>query len=245
MSTAARLLLAQAAIADAGHLLVAERFGPTFQGEGPSCGQRAAFVRLSRCNLRCPPCDTPYTWDWRRFDPRAEAHRESPTELADWALGLDTELVVVTGGEPLLQQQALIPFATAMVEAGRRVEVETNGTVAPLRDLMAVVASFNVSPKLRGFAGPSGRPIDAGALTSLVRSGRACFKFVVASVTELDGVAELVEAHDLAPVWIMPCGTDADQVRDLLRQLADPVLERRWNLTDRLHVQLWGDQRGR
>jgi organic radical activating enzyme len=56
-------------------LLVAEMFGPTFQGEGPSAGQRAVFVRTSRCNLSCSWCDTPHTWDWSRFDPHAEARR--------------------------------------------------------------------------------------------------------------------------------------------------------------------------
>lgn len=42
-------------------LLVAERFGPTLQGEGPSVGQPSLFIRLSRCNLSCAFCDTPYT----------------------------------------------------------------------------------------------------------------------------------------------------------------------------------------
>ncbi len=60
-------------------LLVAEVFGPTFQGEGFSLGCRAAFVRLGRCNLDCGQgagatwaCDTPYTWDWARYDPAVE-----------------------------------------------------------------------------------------------------------------------------------------------------------------------------
>ena len=58
-----------------GGLVVAEVFGPTFQGEGPSTGQRAGFVRLGRCNLDCSWCDTPYTWDWERFDPAAATRR--------------------------------------------------------------------------------------------------------------------------------------------------------------------------
>ena len=56
-------------------LVVAEIFGPTWQGEGPSAGQVAAFVRLGLCNLTCAWCDTAYTWDRSRFDLRAELRR--------------------------------------------------------------------------------------------------------------------------------------------------------------------------
>ncbi len=52
----------------AGQLLISEVFGPTLQGEGPSAGQAAAFVRLGACNLSCAWCDTAYTWNRDKFD---------------------------------------------------------------------------------------------------------------------------------------------------------------------------------
>jgi organic radical activating enzyme len=97
---------------DAGHqqpppgcLWVAELFGPTWQGEGPSAGQRAVFVRLSGCNLDCRWCDTPYTWDWSRYDPAEQSRVMTCDAIRDWALAQDVDLVVVTGGEPLIQQR--------------------------------------------------------------------------------------------------------------------------------------------
>lgn len=228
-------------------LLVAETFGPTLQGEGPSCGRQALFVRLSRCNLSCPSCDTPYTWDWQRFDIRAETRRLSVGDILDWALGYPTELLVVTGGEPLLQQDLLVPLVTALGVAGRRVEVETNGTIVPAAALTEAGTRFNVSPKLASFAAPGDaqRRINPVALRALVATGRAVFKFVVSSVTDLDEIADLQRRFDLRPVWVMPKGTTTERLLEVMRAVADEVVARGWHLSTRLHVMLWGDARGR
>jgi 7-carboxy-7-deazaguanine synthase len=230
-----------------GPLLVAETFGPTFQGEGPSCGQQALFLRLSRCNLSCPRCDTPYTWDRSRFDLRAHTQRRSVASVVSWALGHTTPLLVISGGEPLLQQDRLLPVAAALTAVGRRVEIETNGTVIPAPDLVKQVAAFNVSPKLAAFAAARdvGRRINPAALAALVVSGKAVFKFVVASLVDLGEVDEMQARFGLAPVWVMPEGVASDVIVAGMRELADAVLARGWNLTTRLHVLLWEDTRGR
>jgi len=228
-------------------LLVAETFGPTLQGEGPSCGRQALFVRLSRCNLSCPSCDTPYTWDWQRFDVRAETHRLTVLDILDWALGYPTELLVVTGGEPLLQQDLLVPLVTALGAAGRRVEVETNGTIVPVTAMVEAGTRFNVSPKLASFAAPGDaqRRINPQALRALVATGRAVFKFVVSSVTDLTEIADLQRQFDLRPVWVMPEGTTTERLLEVMGAVADEVVARGWHLSTRLHVMLWGDVRGR
>jgi 7-carboxy-7-deazaguanine synthase len=235
------------AVAGERPLLVAEMFGPTVQGEGPSCGRQALFVRLSRCNLSCPGCDTPYTWDWTRFDSSAQTRRIFGSDILRWVLTHPTELVVVTGGEPLLQQDALLPVATALAAAGRRVEVETNGTVAPLPALVAAVTGFNVSPKLATFAAPRDheRRVNSQALRALAGTGRAVFKFVVSSVDDLDEVSDLQHRFHLRPVWVMPEGTTTERLVAVMREIADEVVRRGWNLSTRLHVLLWGDERGR
>ena len=155
------------------------------------------------------------------------------------------ERVVVTGGEPLLQQRRLVPFLLAARERGWAAEVETNGTIAPRREVVAAVERFNVSPKLSGSGVPPERALRADALAALRDSGRAVFKFVVVHPAELDEVAAVVDAHGLAPVWIMPAGTTAEAVLACGRALADPVLDRGWHLTTRLQVLLWGSERGR
>jgi 7-carboxy-7-deazaguanine synthase len=228
-------------------LLVAETFGPTVQGEGPSVGQRAVFIRLLLCNLTCRTCDTPYTWDKTRFDLEAEGHPVSGGDLLAWALGQDVELVVITGGEPLLQQRKLVPLVAGLAASGRRVEIETNGTIAPLPGLVGGVDQFTVSPKLTRFGAgmAASRRIKPDVLRTFVATGTAVFKFVVTEPAELDEIAALAEAHELAPVWVMPEGTHAAVVTARLQVLADPSVRRGYHLTTRLHVLLWGDQRGR
>jgi organic radical activating enzyme len=228
-------------------LLVAEVFGPTFQGEGPSCGRQALFVRLSRCNLSCPTCDTPYTWNWAVFDPKAESRPMTADQIIAWVLHHRTDLVVVTGGEPLLQQDRLLPVVQELAAAGRRVEVETNGTVEPGAALVDAVAAFNVSPKLAGFASAAdaARRINPAALRALATSGKAVFKFVVADRADLAEIERLRDQYRLDPVWVMPEGTTAERILEVMRQVADPALTHGWHLTTRLHVLLWGDTRGR
>ncbi|MGH3908482.1 MAG: 7-carboxy-7-deazaguanine synthase QueE [Pseudonocardiaceae bacterium] len=228
-------------------LLVAEYFGPTLQGEGPSTGQRALFIRLSRCNLSCPACDTPYTWDWSRFDPAAESRRVPVDELADWALGSSAKLVVITGGEPLLQQPGLGSLVRALACQGRRVEIETNGTRSPSPELIETVAQFTVSAKLSTFGAGMGetRRINPAALRAFVSSGKSVFKFVITEPADLDEVTELEDRFGLSPVWVMPEGITREVVLSEMSWLAEEALTRGWHLSGRLHVLLWGDARGR
>lgn len=228
-------------------LLISEVFGPTLQGEGPSLGQQALFIRLSRCNLRCQPCDTPYTWDWTRFRPSEESCRATVGELSEWALSYSVPLVVVTGGEPLIQQAVLLPLLCDLVQGGKQVEIETNGTIAPLPDLTELTSRFNVSPKLSAFgAGMSvRRRIRPEVLAKFSSTGKAIFKFVISSASDLAEISELEQDLRLAPIWVMAEGTTSDGVAAGLQRIADEVIARGWNMTPRLHVMLWGDDRGR
>lgn len=229
-------------------LIVMECFGvevPTFQGEGPSCGHPALFIRLSRCNLTCAKCDTKESWDTSQFDLRDWSRKRTATDLAAWAASSPVELVVITGGEPLLQQARLVPLVDQLLAAGKRVEFETNGTITPLPELLVDKVRFNVSPKIASFGMDEAKSVVPTALEAFVESGRAAFKFVASSVADLDRIAELADAHRLAPVWVMPEGTTVDAITETARVLADAVAARRWHFTTRLHVLAFANARGR
>ena len=226
-------------------LVVSEVFGPTVQGEGPSLGRRAAFLRLGRCNLDCKWCDSRFTWDWERYDPAVELHERRADDVVAEIEAMAVDRVVITGGEPLLQQRRLQPFLTAAGERGWAVEIETNGTLAPSAGTTALVEQFNVSPKLANSGVPADRRVVPDALASFVASGKAIFKFVATSLDDLDEVQQLADTHHLTPVWVMPEGTTAEAVLDGGRRLADEVVARGWSFSTRLQVLLWGDERGR
>lgn len=231
-------------------LAISEVFGPTVQGEGPSLGRRCVFVRTARCNLSCRWCDTPFTWDWRgllgtAYDPAVEVKQRTVEDVRDQVLAMGADLAVFSGGEPMLQQAGLTALAYDLVAAGMEVEVETNGTRPPTPELAGLVR-FNVSPKLTHSGDPEDRRIVPSVLRQLGAMG-AAFKFVAQHPDDLTEVATVAALAELAPgqVWVMPEGITAAAVEAGTRALADAVVARGWNLTTRLHVLTWGNERGR
>jgi 7-cyano-7-deazaguanosine (preQ0) biosynthesis protein QueE len=223
-------------------LTISEVFGSTVQGEGPSIGRRAGFVRLGRCSLACTWCDTRYSWDWDQFDPAVELQEMSVDEVVDRVNDMDVPMVVITGGEPLLQQRALEPLARALKQSGIRIEVETAGTIAPT--LGTLVDQWNVSPKLANSGNPVERRYKPEVLRAFEATGRAIFKFVACELSDLGEIAAIVDECRLTDIWVMPEGRDAATLEKHSTLLADEVVARGWNLTTRLHILLWGDKRG-
>ncbi len=224
-------------------LLVSEVFGPTIQGEGASLGLPCAFLRLGGCNQKCVFCDTPYTWDASRFDLRKELRTESVASLAERILALGVKALVVSGGEPMLQQDSLRILNELLRQNGLHVEVETAGTIAcAWPDLFD---QYNVSPKLANSGNALSVRYNPGALDSLMATGRANFKFVVSNPLELADVDALVDRHGLRPVYIMPEGINSDVIRKTSLEIVDAVIQRGYRLTPRLHIDLWGNTRGR
>lgn len=233
-------------------LLVNEIFGPTIQGEGPSIGHPAAFLRLAGCNLACTWCDTAYSWDWKRYDKAQEAHKMTTDEVVLQVrkhLNPAPPMLVVTGGEPMLQQRDLYDVLMQLhhqLPLGFQVEVETAGTKVPEPALARLVHRFNVSLKLAHSRNPVGKRQVPVAITALRETGRATWKFVVGQPEQLSEVEELVVEYDLPDedVWIMPLGTDKHELNIRMHHLAPAVIERGWRMTPRLHIQLWNNDRG-
>jgi 7-carboxy-7-deazaguanine synthase len=236
-------------------LEVSEVFGPTFQGEGPSAGRRCGFVRLGRCNLHCSWCDADYTWAYtphhtgytgKVFDPAVELAPMTAPAIMDAIQRMGVEMVVVTGGEPLVQQKRLAPLLTLLTNSHYWVEMETNGTIAPAPFVMHGVNRFNVSPKLANSGNGARERYNRDALLAFRQTFKAAFKFVVASPDDLDEIDAIAAdcALDARTIWLMPEGCDTARIDAHMRAVAAAALERGWNMTSRLQVSVWGDRRG-
>jgi len=173
-------------------------------------------VRLTACDLRCSWCDTPYAF-----------HEGTKRRLEDVLAEVDRfgcNLVEVTGGEPLLQEE-VYPLMDALVSKGNRVLLETGGHRSIERVPAGVIAIMDV--KCPG-SGETHR-MDWGNLDRLRPHDEV--KFVIKDREDYDFAREVLARYDLASRVTAIHFSPVHGVMDL-RQLSE------WVLTDRLPVRV-------
>ena len=219
----------------------------SIQGEGASLGTPSTFVRLSLCNLACGWCDTKYTWDWSNHDPAVEIAHVECSEIVTRVEELGVSNVVITGGEPLMQQVPLSDLTAELGRRGHRIEVETNGTLTPNEAVQAHVAQWNVSPKLANSGNREARRLVVGSLSWFAASGDAWFKFVIEVPSDLSEVESLQARYGIPceRVILMPQGISTGELRERSGWLAEQCARRGYRFSTRMQILIWGDERGR
>lgn len=225
----------------------------TLQGEGPTMGEPATFLRTHICNLRCVWCDAYYTWNPKSVEFWTESEDvkiDDVVKRVEDSWGAKNPEVqrrlIMTGGEPLIQQDKLIQLMDKL--PGWKFEFETNGTIMPdPRLLENPDVQFNCSPKLRN--SHNGRPasIRPEVIKALSEAkGGTSFKFVVMEPKELDEI----EQDFIDPIGIpvrqvilMPQGVSADEVRSNAQKVAEYAKEKGYRLLGRLQTEIWGAKR--
>lgn len=217
----------------------------SIQGEGATIGTPSVFLRLALCNLACTWCDTRYTWDWKRYDYTSEVMDLSLEEAEKLILSYGCQHLVITGGEPMLQQRDLAPLVGLLKASGFTFEVETNGTIAPDPSLERDIDQWNVSPKLESSGNALRRRQAPEALHTLSRHPGAYFKFVVVERSDMEEVRTLCQRYNLprAKVLLMPEGRTREALRRRSRWLSQVCVEEGLRYSPRLHIELWGDKR--
>lgn len=230
----------------------------SIQGEGPAIGRPRTFVRLSGCNLHCVWCDTAYTWNWAgtpfahqngtKFEIGAEMLKLSAIETAARIKALPSEGVVITGGEPLLQTEAVVELIDALRADDHRaiVDIESNGSIVPSDELIERIDYFVISPKLAHAGNDQTVALKPEALRRYAELPSASYKFVCTTAADVDAAAKLSAAYNFAPqrIYIMPEGTTSEAILARGARLIDSVIKHGFNYSDRLHIHLFGQKRG-
>jgi 7-carboxy-7-deazaguanine synthase len=235
----------------------------SIQGEGKNLGRPSVFVRTSLCNLHCVWCDTDYTWNWvgtpfshekdaevgyQKFQKKDWISEISTDEIVRNVLIFNCLNVVLTGGEPMMQQPALVELMEKLRAANPKFnfEIETNGTLVASENLDFLVNQYNVSPKLSNSGNPERLRDKTRAMFFFSKNEKTNFKFVIAAPNDLDEVFLLIKKYKIAPekIFLMPEGTSREKLATRRAWLVEICKTHQFNYTDRLHIEIYGSKKG-
>lgn len=227
------------------NLKISEIF-ESIQGEGPNAEKPSIFIRTANCNLSCSWCDTKYTWDWKNYDYAKEVHEIEINEIINKITKYNAKNLVITGGEPLLQQEILSELLQSIKLQDYFVEMETNCTIKPIQKIIPLVDQWNVSPKLRNSGNELSRYEISECYNFFAMQTNAFFKFVINDERDLPEVEHFIQKYNLprSRILLMPQATNKTEY--ILRKDVIHSLSRNHNLrfSPRIQVETWGNQRG-
>ena len=245
-------------------LVIAEHFY-SIQGEGKLSGSPSIFLRLGGCNLNCGSnlnstwiCDTVQVWT-----------KDKSCTIDDLITLFERQgylnhlykgvALVITGGEPLLQQKGLINFLTQLElkiintfklsSFNLFIEIETNGTILPEIELDKFVYIYNVSPKLKN----SGE-LDSKRKLNLTEHHKGydnyktlcIYKFVINSVNDMKEIEKLIIENKLSEerIYLMPSGETKEEIEKILPLISEICKNKYYKLSTRLHLHIWNKKTG-
>ena len=218
----------------------------SIQGEGNNAGKPAVFLRTAECNLKCVWCDTKYTWDWKNYDYSKEVNEISIKEVRQSLEQFRIRHLVITGGEPLMQQDDLAELLT-FLKPKFYVEVETNGTILPNNTLSVLVDQWNVSPKTKNSGNPLEMCEDNECYTFFSKKKNCYFKYVVESEEDIIEINQLISKYNLEKerVLLMTQAMTKEEILAKEKNVFTLSKKNSLGFSPRLHVMKWGSQRGK
>ncbi|MBI5561313.1 MAG: radical SAM protein [Deltaproteobacteria bacterium] len=212
-------------------MLINEIF-QSIQGESTYAGLPCVFVRFGGCNLACSWCDTPYAQT--TFGARDLAVDEVMAEVKKYRCGL----VEITGGEPLMQEEAE-ELAAALLDAGCRVLIETNGSISLEGIDRRAIKVVDVKCPSSGFAGAF-LVENIGFITKDDE-----VKFVIADMADYEFAKRFIEEYlrDATQKVLFAPVSPGLPPKTLAEWILKDGLSVRLQL--QMHKYVWGNERGR
>ena len=237
-------------------LAVSETFY-SLQGEGATMGRPSVFLRLKSCNLLCGGqgtvqdkglhdgatwrCDTVEVWlQGTKKEFKDVLSPKLTQKLREGAS------LIVTGGEPLLQQKELVKYIAWLRKQifPLNLEIETNGTLSPHIYLLTT-AMWNCSPKLSNSGVPKEKRYNPEVLKELNARVRSIFKFVVTSEKDWEEIKEdFLPIIDRKKIWLMPGASTIEELLQRNKIVSELALSAGVNFSSRLQVEIWNQTTG-
>lgn len=204
------------------------------------------FVRLSGCNLRCTWCDTPYT-SWK-----PEGEEKMLGEILGNVRRRWASHVVVTGGEPMLTEP-VVALTKGLKDLGLHITIETAGTVyrPVVCDLMSISPKLANSTPFKREGGKWAANHDRlryqpEVLKQLMAEYNYQLKFVVSGSDDLPEIQTILNetGADRSRVVLMPEGVSPEAMYERSKWLIEVCKRERFRYSPRLHIDIWGDERG-
>jgi organic radical activating enzyme len=217
----------------------------SIQGEGVNLGTPSLFIRLASCNLSCKWCDTKYSWDWENHDKNKEVKEFPLKRLSEKIEKTACKNIVITGGEPLLQQKQLYILLNKL-KSNLHIEVETSGTILPSKFLLSRINNWNVSPKLSSSGNRKEVRYKSEVLNFFASLNNSWFKFVVENKEDINEAIKIVNELLLPKekVILMPQAKNNNELVERSKFVVDYCTAHGFRFGTRLHISIWGDERG-
>ncbi len=220
----------------------------SIQGEGLHAGRMMTFIRLQGCNLACKWCDTAYARSLLDLGLAA-------TDLNSDQIEVHQEWVCITGGEPLIQADAVAALALRLRPMDKRIEVETNGSISPPNwafmnvdlpscDLERLIESWVVDIKLSSSGNPSSEKIIQEWAEKMRESDQ--FKLVLANAQDLEDAEDWLSwivGYEV-PILVSPALTGETLDVEWIQRVAKFSMKNKLRLSLQLHKVIWGNKRG-
>jgi 7-carboxy-7-deazaguanine synthase len=202
----------------------------SIQGESTYAGLPCVFVRLTGCNLRCSYCDTQYAYH--------EGEELDVAGILDRVAGYQCDLVEVTGGEPLVQNETP-SLIHRLLEKGFNVLMETNGSL----DISCIDPRC---VRIMDIKCPSSGEAERNLLGNLIRfTDKDELKFVIGDREDFAYAKRILKVMNKD--HIMKCPIHFSPVFGRIRPdaLAEWILEDHLQvrLSLQLHKSIWGPER--